>query len=141
MSQPQPFDAYAGPLEVYEGRNWITARILMARGFHMLDLIEDVCSFQDNESAEQLRRRLREMYELSTRAEGIIKEAFNQALPHLLADTGPESAHEHIKSCIQEIRDRGSLTGRESTINLQLRLQWVLSLVSHVKYHLAGIDQ
>jgi len=141
MTQTQLFDNYTAPQEVYEGRNWITARLLIARGFHALDLIEDTCSFQDTETADQLRRRLREMYEMATQAEAIIQEAFMQVLPHLMRETGSESSYEHIKSCIQEIRDRGSLTGRESQINLQLRLQWVLSLISHVKYHLAGIDQ
>lgn len=141
MTQAQLFDSYTAPLEVYEGRNWITARLLIARGFHALDLIEDTCSFQDDEGPDQLRRRLREMYEMATQAEAIIQDAFIQVLPHLMRETGPESAYEHIKSCIQEIRDRGSLTGRESLVNLQLRLQWVLSLISHVKYHLAGIDQ
>jgi hypothetical protein len=135
------FDRYQAPLEVYEGRNWITGRLIMARGFHALDMIEDTCSFEDKETPDNLRRRLREVYEMSTKTEVIIKEAFRQALPQLLNETGPDSAHENIRSCIQEIRDRGSLTGRENTINLQLRLQWVLSLVSHVKYHLAGIDQ
>ncbi len=137
----QLFDAYDGPVEVYEGRNWITARLLMARAFHSLDLIEDACSFMDNEPPDQLRGRLREMYELACKADVIIGEAFMQVMPQLYAESGTESAAEHIKSCMQEIRDRGNLTGRESPVNLQLRLQWVLSLVAHLKYHLAGIDQ
>lgn len=141
MAMPQLFDAYDGPVEVYEGRNWITGRLLMARAFHALDLIEDSSSFADGESPEQLRFRLREMYELACKADVIIGEAFMQVMPHLYQESGNESAAEHIKSCLQEIRDRGNLTGRESTVNLQLRLQWVLSLVSHLKYHLAGIDQ
>jgi hypothetical protein len=141
MSMAQLFDTYDGPLEVYEGRNWITARLLVARAFHVLDLIEDVCSFDDQEVPDQLRSRLREMYELACKAEIIIGEAFMQVMPHLLQQGGNESAAEHIKSCLQEIRDRGNLSGRELPTNLQLRLQWVLSLVSHLKYHLAGIDQ
>lgn len=141
MAMPQLFDAYDGPAEVYEGRNWITGRLLMARAFHALDLIEDSCSFIDGETPEQLRFRLREMYELACKADVIIGEAFMQVAPHLFQESGSESAAEHIKSCMQEIRDRGNLSGRESAVNLQLRLQWVLSLVSHLKYHLAGIDQ
>ncbi len=135
------FDSYDGPLEVYEGRNWITSRLLMARAFHALDLIEDACSFVDNEAPDHLRGRLREMYELACKADVIIGEAFMQVMPHIFKETGTESPAEHIKSCMQEIRDRGNLTGRESSVNLQLRLQWVLSLVAHLKYHLAGIDQ
>lgn len=141
MSMPQLFDTYDGPAEVYEGRNWITSRLLMARAFHALDLIEDSCSFLDNESAEQLRFRLREMYELACKADVIIGEAFMQVMSRLAKEGAGETAAEHIKSCLQEIRDRGNLTGRENPVNLQLRLQWVLSLVSHLKYHLAGIDQ
>lgn len=135
------FADYVAPAEVYEGRNWITSRLIMARAFHALDLIEDSCSFIDDESPEKLRFRLREMYELACKADVIIGEAFMQVAPHMMGQGGKESAGEHIKSCIQEIRDRGNLNGRESAINLQLRLQWVLSLVSHLKYHLAGIDQ
>ena len=142
LAQPtQLFDQYDSPTELYEGRNWITERLLMARAFHALDLVEDSCSFEDTENAEQLRRRLREMFELACTADVIIGEAFLQVMPHLFKETGSESPAEHIKSCMQEIRDRGNLTGRESTVNLQLRLQWVLSLISHLKYHLAGIDQ
>lgn len=143
MAMPQLFDAYDEPAEVYEGRNWITGRLLMARAFHSLDLIEDSCSFDDTESPEQLRFRLREMYELACKSDVIIGEAFMQVMPHLFqsGSSESESAAEHIKSCLQEIRDRGNLTGRELAVNLQLRLQWVLSLVSHLKYHLAGIDQ
>lgn len=137
---PQLFDGYTAPVEVYEGRNWITSRLAMARAFHALDLIEDSCSFLDDESPEKLRFRLREMFELACKADVLIGEAFMQVAPHLFQQGGSE-AGEHIKSCIQEIRDRGNLSGRESAINLQLRLQWVLSLVSHLKYHLAGIDQ
>ncbi len=137
----QIFDSYLAPAEVYEGRNWITSRLIMARAFHALDLIEDSCSFTDDEAADKLRFRLREMYELACKADVIISEAFMQVAPKLFHQTGGESPGEHIKSCIQEIRDRGNLNGRESAINLQLRLQWVLSLVSHLKYHLAGIDQ
>lgn len=142
ITMPQLFDDYSAPAEVYEGRNWITARLVMARAFHALDLIEDSCSFLDDESPEKLRFRLREMYELACKADVIIGEAFMQVAPHLFqSGGGNESAGEHIKSCMQEIRDRGNLSGRESVVNLQLRLQWVLSLVSHLKYHLAGIDQ
>lgn len=43
----------------------------------------------------------------------------------LYKEGGGESAAEHIKSCMQEIRDRGNLNGRENPVNLQLRLQWV----------------
>lgn len=50
----QLFDTYDGPAEVYEGRNWITSRLIMARAFHSLDLIEDACSFADGEAPEQL---------------------------------------------------------------------------------------
>ncbi len=137
----QLFDTYDGPAEVYEGRNWITSRLIMARAFHSLDLIEDACSFADGEAPEQLRFRLREMYELACKADVIIGEAFMNVMSALYKEGGGESAAEHIKSCMQEIRDRGNLNGRENPVNLQLRLQWVLSLVSHLKYHLAGIDQ
>lgn len=141
MAATQIFESYDGPMEVYEGRNWITGRLLMARAFHALDLIEDACSFVDNETPDHLRSRLRQMFELACKADVIIGEAFMQVMPQLYQESGTESAAEHIKSCMQEIRDRGNLSGRESTVNLQLRLQWVLSLVSHLKYHLAGIDQ
>ena len=141
-AQPaQIFDQYDGQTELYEGRNWITERLLMARAFHALDLVEDACSFSDTEATEPLRRRLRDMFELACKADTVIGEAFRQVMPQLYSESGNESAAEHIKSCMQEIRDRGNLSGKESAINLQLRLQWVLSLVSHLKYHLAGIDQ
>ena len=137
----QFFDSYTAPVEVFEGRNWITVRLAMARAFHMLDLIEDSCSFQDDESADKLRFRLREMFELGCKADLLINEALVIVAPHLIDSTGSETAYENIKSCLQEIRERGNLTGRESAANLHLRLQWVLSLVSHLKYHLAGVDQ
>lgn len=144
MSAPSPaqlLSLYESPIELYEGRNWITERLVMARAFHALDLVEDACIFADDEAAEPLRRRLRDMFELACKADTTIGDAFMQVMPHLFQEGGNESAAEHIKSCMQEIRDRGNLSGRESTVNLQLRLQWVLSLISHLKYHLAGIDQ
>lgn len=141
MTDTQIFDGYEAPVEVFEGRNWITSRLIMARGFHALDLIEDTCSFMETETAEQLRRRLREIYEQASKAELVVAEAFQQLQPKTMAEVGTQTAYEHIKICLSEIRDRGNLNGRESPVNLQLRLQWVLSLISHVKYHLAGIDE
>lgn len=135
------FDQYECPVELYEGRNWITERLLVARAFHALDLVEDACIFSDEETPEHLRRRLRDMFELACKADATIGEALSQITLGLSREGGSESVSEHIKSCMQEIRDRGNLSGTESTVNLQLRLQWVLSLVSHLKYHLAGVDQ
>lgn len=137
----QLLDMYEAPNELYEGRNWITQRLIIARAFHSLDLVEDACSFMDDESPEQLRRRLRQMYELACKSDQMIGESFSQINASSATEAGTESAAEHIRSCMQEIRDRGNLSGRESTVNLQLRLQWVLSLISHLKYQLAGIDQ
>jgi hypothetical protein len=138
-SQQSLFDDYQSPVEVYEGRNWITHRLIIVRAFHALDLIEDICSFEDGESLEHLRSRIREMFELACKADVIISEAFMGVMPEL-SSQGGSGIFEQVKSCIQEIRDRGNLNGRESAVNLQLRLQWVLSLISHLKYHLAGID-
>lgn len=130
--------AYEAPPEVYEGRNWITPRLAVVKAFHVLDLIEDACSFEEGELIDQLRGRIREMFELACKVDVLITDAM--AGLTLEERQQSDASFDQVKSCIQEIRDRGNLSGRESEANLQLRLQWVLSLISHLKYHLAGMD-